>query len=137
MEDLLSAMAVNRVDYTVLFRRLCHAATAPASDDGVATLFSNPEDWQGWAVRWHQRLEREELSPEQRAANMRVTNPAVIPRNHRIEEAIEQAVRDSDFSLFEQLHERLRRPYEEESGDPDLLGPPAPEEAVCQTFCGT
>lgn len=137
VEDLLSAMAANRVDYTLLFRRLCEAAETPSSDVGLAALFSHPEDWTNWAARWRRRLETEALPPEQCAANMRAVNPAVIPRNHRIEEAIEQAVRDSDFSLFGKLLERLQRPWEDDPGDADLLGPPAPEEVVQQTFCGT
>jgi uncharacterized protein YdiU (UPF0061 family) len=69
---------------------------------------------------------------------MRAANPAVIPRNHLVEEAISAAVNNSDFGPFEELIAVLARPYEDV---PAALAryavPPRPDQVVRQTFCGT
>ena len=68
---------------------------------------------------------------------MHQANPAIIPRNHRIEQAIEAAVDQEDYGPFEKLLEVLSSPYEELEGLREYMLPPKPEERVLQTFCGT
>jgi uncharacterized protein YdiU (UPF0061 family) len=68
---------------------------------------------------------------------MKQVNPAFIPRNHRVEQAIEAAVQDGDFSLFEALLSVLSHPYDEQPAFAAYMDPPKPEERVLQTFCGT
>jgi uncharacterized protein YdiU (UPF0061 family) len=68
---------------------------------------------------------------------MRRVNPAFIPRNHRIEEAIHAAVASDDHRPFEVLVHVLSRPYEEQPEHIALADPPAPEQRVLRTFCGT
>jgi uncharacterized protein YdiU (UPF0061 family) len=68
---------------------------------------------------------------------MRATNPAYIPRNHRVEQAIEAAMREDDFAPMERLLEVLASPFEDHPGHADLAEPPKPEEVVQRTFCGT
>ena len=63
-----------------------------------------------WVPAWRQRLERENVNPETLAMAMRNTNPAFIPRNHRIEEAIEAAVSKGDFKPLRHLHPYSRDP---------------------------
>ena len=67
---------------------------------------------------------------------MRGANPILIPRNHRVEEAIQEAYA-GDFSLFHRLVEAWREPYVEREEDADLEKAPTEEERVKQTFCGT
>ena len=67
---------------------------------------------------------------------MRRANPAVIPRNHRIEEMITMAVA-GDYGVFNRLMLVLSRPYEDQPEHEDLTRPPLPEEVVQATFCGT
>jgi uncharacterized protein YdiU (UPF0061 family) len=69
-------------------------------------------------------------------AAMRAVNPGVIPRNHRVEAAISAAL-GGDFAPFERLVTVLARPFDPAEGDLDLATPPAPEERVTRTFCGT
>jgi len=64
-------------------------------------------------------------------------NPAYIPRYHLVEAALDAAVSRQDFAPFEQLLEVLSHPFEERSGHERYSEPPAPEERVQQTFCGT
>jgi len=134
--DLFARMASNGVDHTILFRKLCAAAESPAEDAGIASLFADPAAFPDWSQAWRQRLTREDLGPEARARAMRLANPAFIPRNHRVEQAIEAAVRD-DFEPFETLVRVLGRPYEDQPEVAHLADPPQPEERVLRTFCGT
>lgn len=141
IEDLLERLAANEVDFTVFFRRLCDAVDDPAEEERVASLFAHPGAFHDWSVRWRARLARDDAArgrePGARAAAMRRENPAFIPRNHRIEAAIAAAVGRSDFAPFERLVEVLARPWEDQPEHRDLAAPPAPEQRVAKTFCGT
>lgn len=134
--DLLQRMASNHVDYTLCFRALCDAAEDPKHDASVAALFEDPSAFHEYATIWRKRLGRESASPAERAAAMRRHNPAFIPRNHRIEQAISAGLR-GDFAPFEALVSVLSRPYEEQPDHAYLAEPPLPEERVRATFCGT
>ena len=134
--DLLGRLAANNVDYTLFHRRLCASAADPAADAQVASLFSDPGAFHDWAESWRRRLAKEDVSPEARAAAMRLVNPAFIPRNHRVEEMIRAAVQD-DFTPFETLGKVLEHPYEDQPDFAHLADPPKPEERVQATFCGT
>lgn len=135
--DLLARMAANGVDYTVLFRMLCDAAADEAADAEVAALFAEPGAFHEWGVAWRHRLATEGTAPDERAAAMRRANPALIPRNHRVEEAIEAAVRRDDYGPFEALVRATERPYDDVPGFEHLREPPTPDERVHATFCGT
>ena len=137
-QDLLECMAENGADFTLTFRRLCDAAGAdPGSDEQVRTLFDDPEAFDAWAVRWRQRLTQEPVGDAERRDAMRAVNPAVIPRNHLVEEIIAAAVDGEDFSPFDDLMTALASPYEDWAGDARYCQPPRPEQVVRQTFCGT
>ena len=102
-----------------------------------AGTFADPDAMARWLQVWRARVSREPQTAGERAAAMRAVNPAVIPRNHRIERVIAAAVEDTDFAPFEALSRSLARPYDERPpGDPDAQ-PPRPDERVLQTFCGT
>ena len=135
--DLLERLASNSVDYTVFFRRLAAAATDSSSDAQIAALFANPGAFHDWAGAWRRRLGQEDVSTEARASAMLLSNPAFIPRNHRIEEMIDAAVHRADFAPFETLVQVLGRPYDDQPDFAYLAEPPRPEERVRATFCGT
>ncbi|HEY0438457.1 MAG TPA: YdiU family protein, partial [Xanthobacteraceae bacterium] len=135
--DLLNAMADNRADFTLTFRGLSDAAAGPEHDGAVRALFADPEAYDRWAERWRLRLAQEPQDAGARAQAMRAVNPAYIPRNHRVEEAIEAAVTREDFGPFERLVAVLSRPYEEQPAHRHYADPPQPHERVRQTFCGT
>ena len=69
-------------------------------------------------------------------ARLDAANPTLIPRNHRIEAAIQAGVA-GDFAPFHRLNTALRAPFDDNPEFDDLRAPPAPEEEVRQTFCGT
>ena len=60
-----------------------------------------------WHRHWQDRLARQPQSTEESRTLMRAHNPAVIPRNHRVEEALEAAVERGDFTLMSKLLEVL------------------------------
>jgi uncharacterized protein YdiU (UPF0061 family) len=136
VRELLAAMHAGRADFTLTFRRLCDSGQDARADGDVVGLFAETDAIAAWFARWRSRLQRETRPPQARAAAMRSVNPAVIPRNHRIEEAIVAAVA-GDLAPFERLHAALARPFEEDAAAHDLALPPAPHERVLRTFCGT
>jgi serine/tyrosine/threonine adenylyltransferase len=137
VQDLLTRMAENGADFTLTFRRMCNAVAAPEGDGPVRTLFVDPSAYDAWAARWRERLALEITTLDARRAAMRTVNPAFIPRNHMVESALDAAVAREDFAPFEELLEVLSRPYEDRLGYECYAVPPAPEERVRQTFCGT
>jgi uncharacterized protein YdiU (UPF0061 family) len=140
----LDLMQRNHCDYTLTFRRLCAAAeNTPAdaanggADSAMRALCDRPREFDEWAVRWRQRLAREPQTGAQRAESMRRFNPAYIPRNHRIAQAIGAAGDREDFGPFEELMRVLARPYQDQKNFEAYERPPQPAERVLQTFCGT
>ncbi len=136
-DDLLRRLADNRVDHTLFFRRLCASAADAAADAAIVSLFADPTAFTTWAELWRRRLALEPVTAETRASSMRRVNPAFIPRNHRVEEAIAAAVRRSDFKPFDVLADVLATPYDDHPEVAYLADPPGPEARVYQTFCGT
>ncbi|MBZ0162839.1 MAG: YdiU family protein [Notoacmeibacter sp.] len=136
--DLLSRMAEESADYSLVFRRLSALPQAggPETDGAVRTLFADPSAFDGWAVDWRRRLESEGRSDEERQAAMRAVNPAYIPRNHRVE-AVIQAALAGDYAPFEELNAVLAHPYDDQPQYAAYQQPPEPDEVVKATFCGT
>jgi uncharacterized protein YdiU (UPF0061 family) len=136
-QDLFDRMARNSADFTLVFRHLCDAAAGPDGDTSVRTLFADPGAFDDWAARWHHRLAQEGGESTKRRSAMRAANPAFIPRNHLVEEAIIAAVNDGDFSPFESLLSVVSAPYEDQPAFGRYADPPRPDQVVHQTFCGT
>jgi uncharacterized protein YdiU (UPF0061 family) len=134
---LLAAMHENGADFTLTFRRLCDAAVEESAEAGARDLFANPGSYDTWAARWRSRLAIDSLEPRARVQAMRRVNPVFIPRNHRVEQALNAAIEGGDFSPFDELLTVLSRPYEDQEGFADYSKPPQAAERVFQTFCGT
>ena len=136
-QDLLNRMAENHADFTLTFRRLCDVAGAgPAADGPIRSLFDSPATFDGWAAQWRRRLTEEPVDDKERRAAMRAVNPAFIPRNHLVEEAINAAL-DGDLIPFDDLLTVLLTPYEDQPAFARYTDPPRPAQVVHQTFCGT
>ena len=127
--DLLDWMHQNRADYTNTFRNL--AKPELPQEAPYAT-----ESFEAWHNRWQNRLGEEEQGWDSSVTLMASVNPAVIPRNHKVEEAL-QAGEEGDLKLLHDLVKALENPYQE--GDHLILyqSPPEPTEKVYRTFCGT
>ncbi|WP_371169810.1 protein adenylyltransferase SelO [Aliiroseovarius sp. 2305UL8-7] len=126
---LLARMSSSQADFTNTFAAL--ATDAP--DEATALHITDDGAWASWAPDWHARLAREDGDPQ---VTMRAVNPILIPRNHRVEQAI-QAGLDGDFAPFHRLVDALANPFDPSPDTLDLVQPPAHDERVIRTFCGT
>jgi serine/tyrosine/threonine adenylyltransferase len=130
VEDLLDGMHRRGADFTNTFREL-------ASDSRPgASVFLTPE-LKPWFTRWQARLKRQPAAWETSRRLMNSHNPAVIPRNHKVEEALAAAVERSDHTVMAKLLDVLSHPYQEppEEGGYHLPAPPSAQ--PYRTFCGT
>lgn len=134
IKDFLDLLEAHQIDFTLGFRLLSElAGSQPAAT--VSSLVGFPSAFDEWLTRWQERCDSEEHPSRQQA--MLSTNPAIIPRNHLIEEAITSASDNEDFDLFNQLVDNLATPFELEGKDIRFAKKPRPEEVVRRTFCGT
>lgn len=136
-EQLSHAMASNRADFTLTFRRLTDAAFDNAADDDVRILFTDRSALDDWLPRWRRRLADENTDAASCAVVMRAANPAYIPRNHRIEATIRAAVDRDDFAPFRELLTVLANPFEDQPAFAEYAQQPRHDERILQTFCGT
>jgi len=135
--DLLERMAAGHVDHTRLFRRLCESARTPDADAEAAALFDDPGAFLSWAEDWRRRVAEEAGTADARAEAMKRVNPAFIPRNHRVEEAL-AAAHEGDLGPFDALHAALARPFDDQPEHAHLAAPPDAEfQEQYRTFCGT
>ena len=137
VQTLLDTIQDNEADFTLTFRGLCDAALRPELEGSLRHLFKDAGAYDKWGTNWRVRLSREAKAPVEHVELMHQSNPAVIPRNHRIELAIEASLDQEDYGPFEKLLEVLSNPYEKLGGFREYMLSPKPEEHVLKTFCGT
>ncbi len=100
-------------------------------------LFDTSEFTQ-WKERWKARLNKQGgPSKEESKQLMQDNNPAVIPRNHRVEEALEAAVEKGDYSVMNKFLNILSNPYAYSAEQDEYSTLPPPSACPYRTFCGT
>ena len=138
IQELLDLMQAEHTDFTLTFRCLSDLVNPKtASGGGVGSLIELPGTFKPWLQRWQQRLASDSPEPSQRQAAMYTANPAYIPRNHLVEEAIIAAEKQQDFEPFNRLVDILATPFDFDMANARYATPPRPEQVVRQTFCGT
>ncbi|OEH85133.1 hypothetical protein BHU72_05850 [Desulfuribacillus stibiiarsenatis] len=130
IEGLLSMMQKYGADYTNTFRALT------LNQVNELVLFGYDEFTQ-WYEMWLARISRQEQSKDEILQLMKNSNPAIIPRNHRVEEAIEAAVELSDYGVMEKLNEVLSEPYAYTVDQEHYASLPDASYGAYRTFCGT
>lgn len=128
-QSLLTWMQKAKADFTNTFRDL--SADGPLTGD----RYQDPA-FQAWYARWQLRLNQEGRPGPVAHTAMRNRNPAVIPRNHRVEEALAAAENDHELSVLDRLLSVLSKPFEAGSDAASYREPPA-DECNYRTFCGT
>jgi uncharacterized protein YdiU (UPF0061 family) len=136
IRHLLSAMQHAEADFTLTFRTLALAAESPAEPTRWRTLLAESAELDGWLRDWQERLAGDPQSTSERVASMRAASPAFIPRNHRVQAALD-AAEGGDYTLFRTLLGILQRPWDDQPEVATYALPPRPSERVRQTFCGT
>ena len=86
VQSLLDTIQNNEADFTLTFRGLCDAALSQELECSLRHLFKDAGAYDKWATNWRVRLSREAKAPDDRLELMHQANPAIIPRNHRIEQ---------------------------------------------------
>ncbi|MEW4272545.1 protein adenylyltransferase SelO [Priestia megaterium] len=127
-QELLTMMKTYKADYTNTFRALTFNKL------GKSDLFES-EEFAQWQELWQKRLGRQKQSKAESEELMKHNNPAVIPRNHRVEAALD-AAQKGDYSVMEDLLEVLSSPYESPDQS-EYCTPSAPSNQPYQTYCGT
>lgn len=127
--ELLTWMKKNQLDYTNTFRDL-------SQTDKPAGQIYDTKSFSEWYGRWQVRRSNHSASLERSVKLMQATNPAVIPRNHKVEEVL-AAAEEGHLSPLQEMLDVLKQPYLTTSRSMPYQIPPSPAERVYQTFCGT
>jgi uncharacterized protein YdiU (UPF0061 family) len=117
VREFLRLLEANNLDYTNGFYRL-------TTEQSIA----DNQEVEEWHQEWKNRISDQNKKATMQA--MQEANPVVIPRNHRVEEAIR------DKKKLNAMLEVLRQPYDY-SLDSDYYQQPPESEAGYKTFCGT
>ena len=120
IKELLDWMHGNKADYTNTFRDLMN-------ENLNSPIYKN-EEFQAWYTKFIKK------NPDKNI--MKQYNPVLIPRNHKVEEALE-AAHQNNLDPLHQLLEVLEHPYEENSKASEYQKPAPVTETLYQTFCGT
>ena len=127
--DLLTWMHKNKADYTNTFCILMN-------ENVQKNKIYEDENFIIWKKRWEERLKLNNNNPEKFLKLMRSANPLIIPRNHKVEEALE-AANNNDLSPLIKLIKILEKPYDKQQENIDYQSPAPFENKKYQTFCGT
>ncbi|WP_371975000.1 protein adenylyltransferase SelO [Lelliottia nimipressuralis] len=115
LNALFALMAREGSDYTRTFRMLSQteqqSAASPLRDE-----FIDRAAFDSWLVTYRERLQREEIQDDDRQAQMKAVNPAMVLRNWLAQRAIEQA-EQGDYAELHRLHDALRTPFADRSDD--------------------
>ena len=126
--DLLTWMHQKKLDYTNTF---CHLMNFEIKKD---ESFED-NDFQNWKKRWQERLKTNNNTSEKYMKLMRSANPLVIPRNHKVEDVLNEA-NNNNIEPLNKLLEVLKKPYSDKKNMIEFQIPSFSNEKY-QTFCGT
>lgn len=130
IENLLYMMHKYGADYTNTFSSL-----TLDNKDGIA-MFSTSE-FSKWDELWQERLTRQPETKESIKQLMQSSNPYIIPRNHRVEEALDAAVKNDDYGVMDRLLDALSKPFAYSKDQDEYSTLPEPSNRPYRTFCGT
>ncbi|MFM2090798.1 MAG: hypothetical protein RLZZ127_1287, partial [Planctomycetota bacterium] len=127
-DAFLAGLAAEGVDHHLAWLDLLRIAR----DQAPRVLIDG--GWPAWIRAWQERRAADRVASD---ALLAAAIPRVVPRNHRVEEALAGAV-NGDWAPWDRLLAAVRRPFADDPGHEDLMAPPPPEIAAChRTFCGT
>ena len=123
IQSLEDNLQVIEIDMTIFFR-LLSSFKKEQPEKGIELIqdaFYTPDklvgeilnDWKHWFVSYAKRLEKENISYEEREQRMKTTNPKYVLRNYMAQLAIDKADK-GDISLVKEIYELLKKPYSEQ-----------------------
>ena len=119
-----------KADYTNTFRSLTLGKV-----DGMEIF--KAEEFKEWYNLWKERLSRQEEDEEASKKLMEENNPIAIPRNHRVEEALEAATENNDFTVMKSLLDAITKPYDYSNINEYYSMLPKSNGCKYKTYCGT
>ena len=99
--------------------------------------FYHTEEWKSWFQKWTRQLGTRQMNIEDRIALMEQSNPNIIPRNMLVEEALVLAATRGDYSLFNELLQKLKTPYNYRINHESKFVEPNTDNDNFVTYCGT
>ncbi|WP_440895516.1 protein adenylyltransferase SelO [Amphibacillus sp. Q70] len=130
IEDLLNLMEKYQADYTDTFRAL-------TLDDYGRQEWFKTDEFNEWFQKWQAKLSAQSQSVERIRELMMSYNPAIIPRNFRVEQVLDKAVEEGDYQPFNQFVAVLQNPYAYTDEQVTYAELPPETDQPYQTFCGT
>lgn len=130
VRNLLQLMAQYQADYTNTFLELTW------DKQNEHDLTRSP-DFIAWKGRWQTRLQKNAEPWIVTQERMKQNNPAIIPRNYRVENVLKSAMEKEDYAPFEEFLTLLKKPFDHSEKQAQYNKPPMPSNIPYRTFCGT
>ena len=127
IQDLFNWMEKNKADYTNTFCNLM--------DINSDEIYKN-NDFINWKNEWKKRSELNNSNKEKQIKLMSENNPVVIPRNHKVEEALAEAEKGS-LDKIKKFLQILKDPYSKNNNIKEYQMAAPISTQKYQTFCGT
>ncbi len=125
INNLLTLMATDKVDFTILFRKLCDFdSQQPRNNQQIQNMFIDTNTYQDWAQQYSERLQQQNEPDQTRSLRMQATNPKYILRNYMAEKAIREAEDHNDFTEINRLFSLLKHPFDEQLDQEIYAGQP-------------
>lgn len=136
VDHFFRVLAEDTLDFTLAFRWLTEQASNELSHSPITELFEPSAKLRAFHSDWQDRRKQNKGPSAQSIGAMQRSNPVVIPRNHRVAQAIADA-ESTNFETLRKLNQRWQNPFTWQEGDQVLAAAPSSEEVVQRTFCGT
>lgn len=130
IEELLRLMQVYEADFTYTFACLTR-------DVLEGQLLFEKDKFKQWYERWQTKLHNQEGGIDTARERMRQHNPAVVMRNHLVEEALDAAVNEDDYRPINKLLSLCEKPYSYSQEQEAYHQLPPAKNLPYRTFCGT
>ena len=128
--EFLKLLEEHQLDFTNSFVALAEG------EFPIEESLAKDESLMNWKQKWKQTI-ASTTTMKDAIQLMKANNPRIIPRNHLVEEALDEAEQDN-FEAIEELLAELKSPFDYSNRKEKFTSPPKPQyDKNYQTFCGT